>query len=50
MTIGTVPLQNGWTAMVYASQEGHEDVVEALLKEGATVDIQEKVLPVITWQ
>ena len=50
MTIVTVPLQNGWTAMVYASQEGHEHVVEALLKEGATVDIQEKVLPVITWQ
>ena len=42
-----VPLQDGWTAMMYACQEGHEHVVEALLKGGATVDIQEEV---IAWQ
>ena len=33
--------------MMYASQEGHEHVVEALLKGGATVDIQDEVTPVI---
>ena len=27
-----------------ASNEGHEEVVEALLKAGATVDMQKKVL------
>ena len=45
-----VPLQDGWTAMMFACQEGHEHVVEALLKGGATVDIQNEVTPVITWQ
>ena len=39
-----VPLQDGWTAMMYACQEGHERVVEALLKGGATVDLQAKVI------
>ena len=34
--------------MMYACQEGHEHVVEALLKGGATVDIQDEVIPVIT--
>ena len=42
-----VPLQDGLTAMMCACQEGHEHVLEALLKGGATVDIQEKVIPVI---
>ena len=42
--------QNGWTAMMYVCQEGHEHVVEALLMGGATVDIQDEVIPVITWQ
>ena len=46
----SVPLQDGSTAMMYACQEGHEHVVEALLMGGATVDIQEEVIPVITWQ
>ena len=45
-----VPLQDGWTAMMCACQEGHEHVVEALLKGGATVDIQDEVTPVIIWQ
>ena len=44
-----VPLQDGGTAMMLACQEGHEHVVEALLKGGSTVDIQTKVTPVITW-
>ena len=33
---------------MYACQEGHEHVVEALLKGGATVDIQDEVISVIT--
>ena len=32
--------------MMAACQEGHEHVVEALLKGGATVDIQKEVIPV----
>ena len=45
-----VPLQDGWTAMTYACQEGHEHVVEALLKGRASVEMQAKVhvKPVIT--
>ena len=39
-----VPLQGGWTAMMFASQEGQEHVVEALLKCRATVDIQNEVI------
>ena len=42
-----VPLQDGSTAMMYACQEGREHVVEVLLKGGATVDIQDEVIPVI---
>ena len=34
--------------MMYACQEGREHVVKALLKGGATVDIQDEVIPVIT--
>ena len=30
--------------MMYACLEGHEHVVQALLKEGATVDIQDEVI------
>ena len=33
--------------MMYASQEGHEHVVEALLKGWTTLDIQDEVTPVI---
>ena len=33
---------------MYACQEGHERVVEALLKGGAAVDIQDEVISVIT--
>ena len=33
---------------MFACQEGHEHVVEALLKGGANVDMQDKVTPVIT--
>ena len=33
--------------MMAACQESHEHVVEALIKGGATVDIQDEVIPVI---
>jgi len=39
-----LPLQNGDTALIQASLMGHEEVVRVLLKERATVDMQEKVL------
>ena len=39
-----LPLQNGDTALMVASAKGHEVVVEALLKAGATEDMQAKVL------
>ena len=48
--IAVVPIQDGWTAMMFACQAGREHVVEALLKGGATVDIQDEVIPVIIWQ
>ena len=32
---------------MFASQKGYEHVVEALIKGGATVDIQDEVIPVI---
>ena len=49
-SVVVVPLQDDWTAMTYACKEGHEHVVEALLKGGATVEMQAKVhvKPVIT--
>lgn len=31
-----------------ACQEGHEHVLEALLKGGATVDMQDEVVPAIS--
>ena len=37
------PLQDGVTALMAASQEGHELVSESLLKKGATVDLQTQV-------
>ena len=45
-----VSLQNGLTAMMYACLEGHEHVLEALVNGGAAVDIQDEVIPYITWQ
>ena len=37
------PLQDGWTAVMYAAGRGHKDCVEALVKAGARLDIQNKV-------
>ena len=49
-TVIVISLQNGLTAMMYACLEGHEHVVEALVNGRATVDIQDEVIPDITWQ
>ena len=40
-----VPLfpQDGWTAIMFASHNGHADVVQLLLSSGALVDIQDMV-------
>ena len=34
---------NGMTALAWAAYEGHEQVVDVLLKAGANPDIQDKV-------
>ena len=36
-------LQNGWTALMSASKNGHTTVVETLLQHGASVDKQKEV-------
>ena len=35
--------QDGYTALIWASREGHDDCVEKLIAHGARVDIQDKV-------
>ncbi len=37
----------GMTALAWAASEGHEQVVDVLLKAGANPDIQDKVYPII---
>ena len=39
----TVNWQDGWTALMYAAQNGHSNVVETLLQHGASVDMQSVV-------
>jgi hypothetical protein len=36
-------LQDGFTALLWAAQEGHGGVVEALMKAACNADIQDKV-------
>ena len=36
-------VKGGWTALLYASLNGHRSVVNALLAAGANPDIQENV-------
>jgi len=43
-----LPLQNGNTALIVAAFNKHLDVVEALLKAGANVDLQSKVNTALT--
>ena len=40
-------MQDGFSPLISASQEGHDRVVEKLLQAGATVDLQNKVEMVI---
>lgn len=40
-------LQNGFTALMLASQNGHKVVVLALLRAGASIDAQEKVSVIV---
>ena len=36
-------LQDGWTAMIFAADSGHMEVVDRLLAAGADKDAQDKV-------
>ena len=36
-------LQDGFTPLIVASQEGHKDIVEVLLNHGAEMDLPQKV-------
>ena len=40
-------LQDGWSALIQASQNGHFDVVDTLLQRGASVDLQNTVSVII---
>ena len=39
----TMNWQDGWTALMYAAENGHSNVVETLLQHGASVDMQNVV-------
>ena len=39
--------QDGWTALMLASDSGHTDVVKLLLSSGAQVDLQDKVRHIV---
>ena len=36
-------VQGGWTALMVAAANGQDDIVDLLLKAGASLDVQEKV-------
>ena len=36
--VGTGALQDGWTALMHAAQNGHDAVVKMLLERNATID------------
>ena len=36
-------VQDGWTALMMATNNGHDDIVDLLVKAGARLDVQNKV-------
>ena len=44
------PLQTGWSALMAAVYKHHDDIVEQLLKGGATPLIQDKVVPFLNFK
>ena len=45
--IAYLRLQNGWNALILASQNEQVDVVDTLLQRGASVDLQNRVSVII---
>ena len=43
VTLSHLSPQDGWTALMLASDSGRTDVVQLLLSSGAKVDLQNKV-------
>ena len=43
LLIFTIFWQDGWSPLMFASQNGHVPVVAELLQHGARVDMQDKV-------
>ena len=43
VSFGHFVSQDGWTALMLASDGGHIDIVQQLLSSGAKVDLQNKV-------
>ena len=41
--VPSILLQDGWHSLMYASRNGHVEVVDKLLQHGARVDLQSKV-------
>ncbi len=40
----TLLLQDGWTALMLASEDGHTEMVKYLIEASASVDIQTQVI------
>lgn len=36
-------MQNGWTALFWAADQGHTSIIEQLLDRGAQVNLRDKV-------
>ena len=47
MTVTLSSQSNGWTALMFAINEGHKDIVQRLVSAGADVLIKDKVCVVI---
>ena len=47
MTVTLLSQNTGWTVLMFAVDEGHEDIVQRLVSAGADVHIKDKVCAVI---